>query len=100
MGAYLAKAEGSVSGTVLGVKASAKAEVSVGIGASAKFGLSNGKLRCELGAALGIGVKISFDLDFSGAVNAVKSTAEKVWNGVKSVASTVGSAIKSFFSGW
>ena len=59
--------------TALGITASAKGEISVGIGGSAKFGLTGGKVRCELGIAVGLGVKVSFDLDVGGAVSAVKN---------------------------
>ena len=83
VGAYLAKANGTVSGTLMGVKASATGEVSVGFGISGKFGLTGGRLRAEFGAALGLGAKISFDLDIGGAVDGVKNLASKTFQTIK-----------------
>ena len=110
-GAYLAKASGTVSGTALGIKASATGEVSVGVGLKGSFGYTGGKLRAEVGAALGVGAKISFDLDVGAAVDAVKTTgtkvgmfmAEKVVDAVANVQNTVKkveNAINSLFSWW
>lgn len=84
-GAYLAKASAKGSVTALGVTASAKGEVSVGIGGSAKIGLTGGKVRCELGLAVGLGVKVSFELDVSGAVSAVKNVVSAVVKNVAAV---------------
>ena len=82
-GAYLAKANGTVSGTLMGIKGSATGEVSVGIGISGKFGITGGKIRAEFGAALGIGAKISFDVDIGGAVDGVKNVISKGFQTVK-----------------
>ena len=92
-GAYALKASAQGSVTCLGISATAKAEVNIGIGATAKIGLTGGKLRCELGASLGIGFKISFDIDISGAVNAIKNVATKV-------GSAIAKGVKKIFSGW
>ena len=103
-GAYALKASAQGSVTCMGITASAKAEVNIGIGASAKIGFTGGKLRCELGASLGIGFKISFDLDIGGAVNAVKNivsnVADAVSGSITKAAKAVGGAVKKIFSGW
>ena len=42
-----------------------------------------GRLRAEFGAALGLGAKISFDLDIGGAVDGVKNLASKTFQTIK-----------------
>ena len=92
-GAYLAKASAKGSVTALGVTASAKGEVSVGIGGSAKIGVTGGKVRCELGVALGIGAKVSFELDVSGAVSAVKNGVSAVVKNASAVKMVAGKVV-------
>ena len=64
----------------------------------AKFGLTGGKLRCEIGVALGIGAKVSFDLDVNGAVSAVKNATSYVVDNataIKQVAGILGNEISA-----
>ena len=51
--------------------------VKVGIGAKASVGYSNGKLKCEIGAALGVGGSFGFEVD-------VGAIAKKTGNALKS----------------
>ena len=71
-----AKGGVSVLGTDVGVTASAK----VGIGAHANVGYTDGKIKCDIGAAVGVGFDLGFEIDVSGTVSAVAKTAESVWN--------------------
>lgn len=69
--ANLAKVSGvagiSVLGTDIGVTGSAK----IGIGAHAEVGWTDGKLKVDVGAAVGIGFDLGFEVDVSGTVDAV-----------------------------
>ena len=76
-GLYAAKAKATGAVTALGVEASGSAEVNVGIGATGKIGLTGGKIRCELGLSLGVGVKLNFNLDVSNAMKGVKTLLSK-----------------------
>ena len=78
-GIYAAKAKATGSVTALGVEASGSAEVNVGVGATGKIGFTGGKLRCELGASVGVGVKVSFNLDVGGLIKGVKSVLFSKW---------------------
>lgn len=62
VGASLAEVEGSIGGTVAGVKAEAKVSAEVGVGASFEVGYDDGEFKFTLGAALGVGGKISFKI--------------------------------------
>lgn len=54
-------------GTDIGVSGAVK----VGIGAHAEVGYTDGKFKVDVGAALGVGVDIGFEVDISGTVDAV-----------------------------
>ena len=82
VGAKLVEAKGS-AGLALakGLSAKVTGSVQIGVGATASIGYSDGKFHCEFGAALGLGFKISFDIDLSGAVDAIVGAATSVYNG-------------------
>lgn len=62
VGASLAEVEGTVGGTVAGVKAEATVSAEIGVGASFEVGYDDGEFKFTLGAALGVGGKISFKI--------------------------------------
>ena len=68
-----ASAEGHA--TVLGVDAKAKASVNIGAGAHAKFDVGDGKISADIGASLGIGFSVKFELDYSKALGFLKGTS-------------------------
>lgn len=76
------EAKGRAGVTVLGIDAGVTGSVKVGIGAHADVGIVDGKLKVEVGAALGIGVDIGFDVDVGGAVKSVCGAAKSVWDTV------------------
>ncbi len=81
--AVLVEAEAQAGVTVLGTDINAAASAYVGVGAHADFKVGDGKIACDVGAALGIGVSVSFEIDYGGTVDAVKKAAtsvlEKIW---------------------
>ena len=76
-----AKASGHVS--VGGVTGTVNGSVNFGVGAHADIGITGGKIKCDIGASLGVGASVGFEVDVSGAVKHVASAAKSVWNGVK-----------------
>lgn len=66
--------EGGVD--VLGVKGKVGAEASVGIGAHADIGYSDGTLVVDIGASIGVGGSVYFELDVKDAVNNVVDGAQ------------------------
>jgi hypothetical protein len=52
-------------------------------GAHAEAGYTDGKLKVDVGAAIGVGVSIGFEVDVSGTVDAVTGWAESAWDKVK-----------------
>lgn len=81
--AILVDAKASAGVTVLGTKADVTGSVNVGVGAHAKVEIGDGKIACDIGASLGIGASVKFELDYSGTVKAVKSAAKSA---LKSIA--------------
>ncbi len=81
--ADLVKAEGSAGVSVLGTDVGVSGAVKVGIGAHAEVGYTDGKLKVDVGAALGVGVDVGFEVDVSGTVDAVTGLAESAWDKVK-----------------
>lgn len=81
--AVLVEAEAQAGVTVLGTDINASASAYVGVGAHADFKVGDGKVACDVGAALGIGVSISFEIDYGGTIDAIKKTAasvlSKIW---------------------
>lgn len=79
--ANLAEVSGSagirVAGTDVGVKASAK----VGIGAKADVGFKDGKFSFDVGASLGVGFEVGFDIDMSETIDFISEKSEtfKSW---------------------
>lgn len=76
----------SVLGTDVGVSGSVK----FGIGAHANVGYTDGKVKVDVGAALGLGADVGFEVDVSGTVKGIS-------NGVKAVCKGARSAWNSFF---
>ena len=76
--------KGSVGATVAGVEVNASASVKVGVGAKANVGYSNGILKIEVGAALGIGGTVGVDVNVGQIANKVTEGAKKAWSWVKS----------------
>lgn len=79
--ANLAEVSGSagfrVAGTDVGVKASAK----VGVGAKADVGFKDGKFTFDVGASLGVGFELGFDVDVSDTIDFIseKSKTFESW---------------------
>ncbi len=95
--ANLAKVSGvagiSVLGTDVGVTASAK----VGIGAHAEVGWTDGKLKVDVGAAVGIGFDLGFEVDVSGTVDAVCDAVSDAWDDIADAWDGVTGVIDSIF---
>lgn len=76
-----AKAQAGV--TVVGTEIDVSGSVYVGMGAHADFDFGDGKIKCDIGAALGVGVSLGFEIDYGGTIDAIKkgtkSVLEKIW---------------------
>lgn len=57
--------------------------VKVGVGAHAEDGVTDGKIKVDVGLAIGVGVDIGFEIDVSGTVDAVCDMASAAWDAVK-----------------
>ena len=77
----------------------AEAWAGVGVAFHAEAGFKDGrfKARFDIGAALGIGFKLGFNVDINvkGIVDAVKAPFKAIGSAVSSVVSGVGNAVKS-----
>lgn len=78
--ADLLKAEGTAGVSVLGTDIGVSGAVKVGVGAHAEIGYTDGKLKVDVGAAIGVGVDIGFEVDVSGTVDAIAGWAESAWD--------------------
>jgi hypothetical protein len=88
--AVVAEANAKAGITVLGHEiVSAEIGVNFGIGAHANIGFKDGKFSFDIGATLGIGYNIAFQIDFGGMVNAVKGIAESAIKGITNLAESV-----------
>ena len=74
--------EGSVGVNVLGGEVGVKGSVNYGIGAHADVGYRDGVFKCDIGASLGVGVSVGFEVDIGGMVDTVVDGAEAAWDGI------------------
>lgn len=84
MEALLGEAEVTGGVKVAGVDVNGSAGINIGVGAHADVGLKDGKFKCDIGASLGIGVSVKFEVDAGQLVenvgNAVSSVASSAWD--------------------
>ena len=76
--AVAVEAKGEVSGNIGGVEAKASGSVYVGAGAHANIEISGGKIKADLGVALGVGVSLGFEIDFSGVKNCIQDACHSI----------------------
>ncbi len=76
--ATAAEASVSAKASLLGVDAKVKAGAKVGVGAHADFAIGDGRIKAEVGAALGLGFDAGFEVDVSGAVKTICDCAETI----------------------
>lgn len=81
--AVLVEAEAQAGVTVLGTDVNVSGSAYVGVGAHADINIGDGKIKCDIGAALGIGVSVGFEIDYGGTIDAIKkgasSVLSKIW---------------------
>lgn len=81
--AVLIEAEAQAGVTVLGTDINVSGSAYVGVGAHADIDIGDGKIKCDIGAALGIGFSVGFEIDYGGTIDAVKKSAasvlKKIW---------------------
>ena len=75
-----AKVEGSAGISVLGTDIGVTGAAKIGLGAHAEAGFTDGKLKVDIGAAVGIGFDVGFEIDVSGTIDAVCSFAKGLFN--------------------
>ncbi len=97
--AIAVEANANIGAKVLGTDIKGNVGVNVGIGAHFDAGYSDGKLRLDLGASVGLGVSANLEIDVSGTVEKVGQFAGDVAKGVGDVAKGVGSAVSGAVSG-
>jgi hypothetical protein len=76
--ATLAEAEGEASAEILGVEGTVSGSVGVGVGAHLDAGYADGVLSFDVGAYVGVGASVGFEVDIGGAVDAVCDFAESL----------------------
>ncbi len=82
--------EGSVGVNVLGGEVGVKGSVNLGIGAHADFGYKDGVIKCDIGASLGIGASVAFEVDVGGMVDTAIEHAEDIGKAIEKGAEAVG----------
>lgn len=76
-GIYVVDASIAGGVTVAGIDATLEASLTVGIGANFDFEVSrDGKMKFEIGAAVGLGLDLSLEVDASGAIEAIGDFAD------------------------
>lgn len=80
--ANLAKVSAAGGVSVLGTDIGATGSLKVGVGAHAEIGYTDGKLKVDIGAAVGVGFDLGVEVDVSGTIDAVSDFASSAWDGV------------------
>ncbi len=94
----LFEAKETIGLSVLGMDAGITAGVNFGVGAHAKVGFQDGMFKLDVGASLGIGAKLGFEVDVGGMVDTVCGTVEDAWSGVEKAWEGVEDAWNGFLS--
>ena len=81
--AIAAEAEASAGVNVLGGEVGVKGSVNVGVGAHADVGYRDGIFKVDIGASLGIGASVAFDVDVGGMVDTISDASTAAWDGIK-----------------
>lgn|GEM_PF-1284029 len=76
------EAKGKAGVTILGTEAKVSGSLNVGVGAHADVGYNNGVLKFDVGASLGIGGSVGFEVDVGGTVDAVKKASKSALKSV------------------
>lgn len=90
--ADLVKVSASAGVSVLGADVGVSGSLKVGVGAHAEVGITDGKLKIDIGAAVGVGFDLGLEVDVSGVVDAVTDVSESILNGVSEVKDVVSKA--------
>ncbi|MCM1412550.1 MAG: hypothetical protein NC305_18700, partial [Lachnospiraceae bacterium] len=107
--AILAEVSGKAGLDIAGAEVNVKGSVNFGIGAHADIGFQDGKFRFDVGASLGVGGSVSFEVDATGLINNVVEHAQEIGDAAKDVwdattdfmsntANAVGEGIKEGFN--
>ena len=83
IGADFVKAEGSVSGNVLGLEATAGGAVKLGLGAQFDLGFEDGEFKCHAGLACGPGVEVYASINVGGLVGNVIDWGNQAYEAAK-----------------
>lgn len=78
--ADLAKVSGAGGVSVLGADIGVTGSLKLGIGGHVEAGWTDGKFKFDMGAALGVGVDVGFEVDVSGTVDAICDYASNAWD--------------------
>ncbi len=97
--ADLAKVSASGGIAVLGTDIGINGSLKVGIGAHAEVGYTDGKFKVDIGAAVGVGFDLGFEVDVSGTVDAVCDFASSAWEGVSNTVSDAWNGVNDTVSG-
>ena len=78
--AILVEASAKAGVKVLGADVGVEGAVNFGVGAHAEVGYKDGKISADIGASMGVGASIKFEVDISGVVDALTGLTKAVWN--------------------
>ena len=73
--ADLAKVTGTGGVSVLGTDVGVTGSLKVGVGAHAEMGYTDGKFKVDVGAAVGVGFDLGFEVDIGGTVEAITANS-------------------------
>lgn len=85
-----AEANAKVGANVLGADVSGEIGVSVGIGGHLDVGVEGGKIKLDIGAAVGVGVSANLEIDLSGTLKVAGDIAKGAGDIAKGVGDAVG----------
>lgn len=74
--------EGSAGIDVLGGEVGINGSLNYGVGAHADVGYRDGVFKFDIGASLGVGASVGFDIDVGGMIDTVADAASSAWDDV------------------
>lgn len=84
--AILVEAKADVGMEIAGVDVKGEVGVNIGVGAHADVGYEDGVLKFDVGASIGLGLDVSFEVDVGGAIDSAKDFVNDAYDGIKGAA--------------
>lgn len=98
--ANLVEVGGEIGVNIGGVDATVGGEFVVGVGAHANAGYYDGVMKVDVGASVGIGAELSFEIDIGGAVENIQKNVDNIRKGAENIGKNIQRGVSRVLQLW